>query len=87
MSEIQRQLQGYRLTTAEIVYHRPDYPSFLQHYVWQEYDLAPKFPVLKGFLTFWRDNLEGRLHSVTVASSALIKPAEFQVLNAAWQIH
>src|SRR5690606_40209130 len=32
------QLQGYGLTTAEIHYHLPDHPAFLQLYVWQDYD-------------------------------------------------
>ena len=38
------QLDGYRLTMAEIRYHRPDAPSLLQLFVWQDYDLAPDFP-------------------------------------------
>ena len=58
-----RQLAGYGLTTAEILYHLPDHPSLLQSYVWQDYDLAPAFPILSKFLKFWRDTLEGGLHS------------------------
>lgn len=44
------QLEGYGLTFAEIHYYRPDAPSLLQLFAWQEYDLAPDFPVLLGFL-------------------------------------
>ncbi len=66
--------QGYRLTTAEILYHLPDHPSLLQSYVWQELDLAPQFPVLRKFLAFWTRNLEGRLHSVRVAAADIITP-------------
>lgn len=40
-----RQLEGYGLTTAEILYRMPDHPSLLQTYVWQDYDLAPGSPV------------------------------------------
>ena len=40
------QLDGYGLTTAEIHYYRPDHPSLLQLFVWQDYDLPPGFPVL-----------------------------------------
>jgi uncharacterized protein Usg len=87
MSDLKRQLDGYRLTTAEILYHRPDHPSLLQHYIWQDYDMAPRFPILSKFLRFWQTNLDGRLHSVTVASSALIKPAEFRMANMALNIH
>src|SRR3546814_12224171 len=43
------QLQGYGLTTAEIHFYRPDAPSLLQLFVWQEYDLAPDSPVLFEF--------------------------------------
>ena len=72
-----QQLHDYRLTTAEIYYHLPDHPSVLQTYVWQELDLAPRFPVLHKFLNFWQRDLAGRLYMVKVASQSLIKPAEF----------
>ena len=45
-----RQLSGYGLTTAQILYRRPDHPWLLQTYVWQNYDLFPKFPELRRFL-------------------------------------
>lgn len=77
MADLEKQLtKDYRLTTAEIIYHMPDYPGFLQSYIWQEYDIAPKFPVLHGFLDFWSHNLEGKLHSVYVASQQLITPGD-----------
>ncbi|MCB9990521.1 MAG: Usg family protein [Rhodospirillales bacterium] len=77
MADLEKQLvKNFRLTTAEILYHLPDYPDFLQSYIWQEYDLAPKFPVLHGFLDFWTHNLEGRLHSVYVANKKLITPGD-----------
>ncbi|HEX7389414.1 MAG TPA: usg protein [Acidiphilium sp.] len=73
-----RQLQGYRLTTAEILYHMPDHPDLLQAYVWQELDIAPDFPVLHRFLDFWRRRLDGPLHSVRVGTAALVSPAEIR---------
>ncbi|MFD2649428.1 usg protein [Devosia albogilva] len=76
-----KQMAGYGLTTAQIHYHLPDQPSLLQLFVWQEYDLAPQFPELKAFLDFWSREIEGKLHSVTVAHAGLIRPAEFR--NAA----
>jgi uncharacterized protein Usg len=69
-------VKDYRLTTAEIVYHLPDYPDFLQSYIWQEYDIAPKFPVLHGFLEFWSRELDGKLHSVYLASKEIITPSD-----------
>ena len=78
MSNFAKSLKGYRLTTAEILYHRPDHPSFLQAYVWQEYDLSPRFPVLNAFLRFWQETLEGKLHSVRVAATGIIMPTEMK---------
>ena len=74
-------------TTAEILYRLPDHPALLQTYVWQDYDLAPRFPVLMKFLAFWRDRLEGPLHSVRVAHTRLIKPAEIRNLDAEMLLH
>ena len=81
-----RQLAGYGLTTAEILYHLPDHPKLLQSYIWQAYDLAPLFPALTKFLTFWRDTLDGALHSVRVGHSGLIKPAEIALVGAEFRL-
>lgn len=75
---LSKQLQGYRLTTAEILYHLPDHPGVLQSFVWQELDIAPRYPVLTGFLDFWSRQIEGKLHSVRVGSAALVSPGELR---------
>jgi len=85
--DFRRQLDGYLLTTAEITYHLPDAPSLLQTFLWQEYDLAPRFPELRKFLDFWGREIEGPLHSVRLAHSKLIKPAEFSVTDFEVVIH
>jgi uncharacterized protein Usg len=85
--DFQRQLSGYGLTTAQILYRRPDHPWLLQTYIWQDYDLCPKFPELHGFLMFWRKSLDGALHSVTVAHSRLIKPAELRAIGSEFRLH
>lgn len=76
-----RQVQGYGLTTAEILYRMPDHPSLLQAFLWQEYDLFPRFPELTKFLDFWQREIEGPLHSVRVAHCGLIKPAELRPVD------
>ncbi|MCD8562531.1 MAG: usg protein [Alphaproteobacteria bacterium] len=81
-NEFLQQLGGYSITTAEILYRMPDHPSFLQTYIWQDYDLHPKFPKLTAFLDFWAANLEGPLHKITVAHSHLIKPREIKAIDA-----
>ena len=72
------QMAGYRLATAEILYHFPDHPDLLQTYVWQDYDIAPKYPVLSRFLDFWTRELEGPIHSVRLAGKRLIAAADLR---------
>jgi uncharacterized protein Usg len=85
--DFERQLEGYGLTTARILYRLPDHPAILQTYVWQDYDVAPDYPELGKFITFWRDSLEGRLHSVEVAHRRLIGPSEWKRVDGLLQIH
>lgn len=87
MGKLERQLRGYRLTTAEILYHMPDHQHLLQSFVWQELDLAPQFPILNKFLKFWTENLDGPIHSVQVASAQLIKPAELRMVDGSFHLH
>ena len=84
---LELQLQGYRLALAEITYHLPDHPGLLQTFVWQHYDLAPRYPVLTKFLRFWEHHIEGALHIVRVASTALVKPAEFRYVKGELRLH
>ena len=77
-SALAKQLAGYRLATAEILYRLPDHPRLLQSYVWQDYDIAPKYPVLTRFLDFWTRELEGPIHSVHVAGKCLVGAVELR---------
>lgn len=85
--QFRRQLEGYGLTTANILYHLPDHPKLFQEFIWQEYDLFPNFPVLKRFLDFWRVEIEGALHSVLVAHHKLITPAEICSVGAEFRLN
>jgi len=87
MGEFEQTLNNYRLTTAEILYHMPDHPAVLQTFLWQELDLAPKFPVLTKFLYFWETSLDGKLHSVRVAARGLISPAELKICGHEFRLH
>ena len=86
MTGLLHQLKGYRLTTAEILYHRPDHPALLQSYIWQEYDIAPRFPVLNKFLRFWESELDGKLHSVWVAATGIVTPAELKYFGGEFKL-
>ena len=81
------QLKGYRLSTAEIIYHMPDHPELLQSFVWQLYDLAPDFPELHKFLDFWRSNLDGPLHSVRVMTKDLIGAGRYRNVEHSFALH
>ena len=81
------QLNDYRITTAEILYWMPDHRHVLQSFVWQNLDLAPRFPALTRFLDFWQRNLDGKLHCIRVANADLIKPAEFRFASGLYTLH
>ncbi|EJL48476.1 Usg protein, probable subunit of phosphoribosylanthranilate isomerase [Rhizobium sp. CF122] len=79
--DMQRQLQGYGLTTAQIIYRMPDHQAILQTYIWQDYDLAPDFPEMRSFLKFWQEKLDGPLHSVRYIHRKLISATEWRALR------
>lgn len=81
------QLNDYRLTTAEILYCLPDHPALLQTYVWQDLDLAPEYPTLRKFLSFWMRELEGKLHSIRVASGGPLCPGGMRHLPHVLTLH
>ena len=87
MSNLALQLKDYRLTTAQILYHMPDHPLLLQEFIWQEFDLAPKFPVLTKFLHFWKNSLDGKLHSIHVAHAQLITASDFRAVHQRFYLH
>ena len=85
-TSFQRQLKGYSLATAEILYRMPDHPTILQTYIWQEYDLAPHFPELRRFLDFWTNSLDGLLHTVRVVHTGLFKSTDIR-WGSEWPLH
>jgi uncharacterized protein Usg len=85
--EMELMLKGYGLTTAEFLYHMPDHPHVLQTFIWQHYDLAPKFPKLFAFVDFWREKLDGPLHSVKYTHKRLISPNEWRKVDGEIVLH
>ena len=74
-SELELQLAGWRLTTAEVLYYLPDHPKLLQSFMWQTLDLAPRYPRIQQFLEFWRREIEAVIHSVAIATGERLSPA------------
>lgn len=87
MTETELMLKGYGLTTAEMLYHMPDYPSVLNTFVWQDYDLAPDHDRLLSFIDFWRSELEGPLHSVRFCHRKMISPGEWRHVTGEFTYH
>lgn len=73
-SDLSLQLQGWRLTTVDVLYYIPDHPALLQSFVWQTLDLAPKYPRIHQFLDYWRREIDAVIHSVQLASGEMIAP-------------
>lgn len=82
MLDIKEQLTGKRLTTVEILYHLPDYPSLIQSYVWQMLDTPPRYPRLQRFLMFWQQNIDGRVHSVKLSAAKAVRGARYRRVAA-----
>ena len=76
--EFGKRLDGWRMTTAEVLYYMPDHPKLLQSFVWQTLDLAPRYPRIQQFLEFWRREIEAVIHSVQIASGQHLAPAQVQ---------
>jgi len=85
--DFRRQLEGWSLATAEITYRLPDARSLLQTYLWQDYDLAPDHDRLLHFIGFWRETLDGVLHSVRYTHRKLIAPNEWRNVVGEFHYH
>lgn len=80
-------IEGYGLTLAHILYYRKDYPSLLNSFTWQTYDVSPSYPVLQNFLRYWKENIESPIHSVTVSHERMLTPQEFRRVDNTFQLH
>jgi uncharacterized protein Usg len=82
-----QQLQGRRLTTAEIVYYMPDHPALLQEFLWQTLDQAPDFPRIHRFLDYWRREIDAVIHSVRVSYAGVITPGQARHVDAMFTLN
>ncbi|HUO21949.1 MAG TPA: protein usg [Caulobacteraceae bacterium] len=86
-SGFHHQLQGKRLTTAEVLYYMPAHPSLLQSFLWQTLDEAPDFPRIHRFLDYWRREIDAVIHSVSVAGVELIAPPKLTLARFDGRLH
>src|SRR5258708_1697879 len=85
--DFQKQLKGYGLTTANILYRRPDHPRLLQTYVWQNYDPAQISRICSFFWNSGGNRSKVSCIQVTVVDSRLIKPAEIKPVDGIFRLH
>jgi uncharacterized protein Usg len=85
--EMSLRLDGWRTTTATILYHMPDHPALLQSFLWQTLDLPPQFPRLRQFLDHWRREIEAVIHSIEVAAEGSMAPGSWRRVDAMLRLH
>ena len=85
--DFHQQLQGRRLTTAEVLYYMPAHPSLLQSFLWQTVDEAPNFPRIHQFLDFWRREIDAVIHSVSIGGAGLVTPAKLTIAKFDATLH
>ncbi|MDB5237998.1 MAG: Usg family protein [Candidatus Kaiserbacteria bacterium] len=88
-ADFRKQVEGFGLTTAQIWYTKPGYPWLINSnwLLWQQYDLAPKFPKLLDYLNFWQTNLDGKPVIVRVMHSHLIKATEIKTIDGEFRLN
>ena len=82
-----QQLQGGRLTTAEVLYYMPAHPSLLQSFLWQTMDEAPNFPRIHRFLDYWRREIDAVIHSVSIGGAGFVSPAKLTIAQFDARLH
>jgi uncharacterized protein Usg len=77
----------FRLTTAEIFCHLPDYPTIFHSFVLQKHDISPDFLVITGFLGYWEHEIEAHIHSVCLANADLVGAGEILYADGRFNLH
>jgi uncharacterized protein Usg len=86
MTDLERMMKGYGLTTAQLYYGFPDHPEVLNTFIWQEYDLAPDYPILFKFIEFWQREIDGPLRGVEFTHRKMVAPGEWRNVVAHFDI-
>jgi uncharacterized protein Usg len=52
--------------TVEVIYYIPDYSRIVNVFLWQTFDLRPKYPRIHTFLDFWRREIDAVIKEVVI---------------------
>jgi uncharacterized protein Usg len=77
--------RGYRLTTIEVIYYRPDFNSLLQEFVWQTMDLPPQFPRIHRFLDHWRVNVQATIKDILLSTTDPLGASRYHKVDALYR--
>lgn len=80
-------LRGSQLVTVEVLYQVPDYPSLVQEFTWQTFDISPKYPRLHRFLDFWDQHIHGKRLSTRVQVRGIIAPTDWVNIEAIYRLN
>jgi uncharacterized protein Usg len=82
-------VKDYRLVIAEVQYYLPDHPRIICPHTltWMQIDLPPEFPRLLRFLRYWEEHLDGKIHSVKMDNTQLIRPNRFRHVRGMLRLH
>lgn len=76
------------LVTTKVLYYFPDNPSLLSPspFLWQTLDVVPEVPRVREFLEYWKNNIEGRIHSVTIGYRPIAGAGDIRA-GGVFQLH
>ena len=57
------------LVTLDVYYWMPDYDNILQRFVWQTFDVKPKYPRIHRFLDYWHNNIDAIVNEIRISES------------------
>lgn len=60
-------LKNLQLVTIDIFYHRPDYKSIIQEFLWQTTDSVPDLYKTHKFLNYWHTNIDAVVQEVCIS--------------------
>ena len=83
--DFEKMVRGFGLTTMDVTYDRLDFPSMVQTFTYQQYDLWPKFPYMRRVIECISSKT--RVRRVIIAHARLIKPAELRMVGAEFRLH
>jgi uncharacterized protein Usg len=86
-SDFRRQIEGYGLTTANILYRLPGLSRASAAIYLARIRLGPPFSRAEQISQFWVRTLDGPLFRVTVAHKTLIGPADLKAVDGEFRLN